>query len=199
MQHQKKILLGLLTVSAALMLSLVSFSGCTSNQTANQATDSTTDELLGTWDGTVKTTGTGMMNNTTISQMVFRDDGVELALENNRGSFRLNFSYSFTADTLVLQPMFSGRNGSRGYIPFNGSGPWNRTRQWNSTRPPGNWTWPPNGTRPFNGSGPGNWTRGENGTFPEDRRSLVEITFPYRYDEQTRTLYLNGAPFTKVQ
>jgi hypothetical protein len=194
-------MLELLFVSAALVLSLVSFSGCTSNQTANQATNGNTDELLGTWVGTVNMPGSGLRNNnTTVSQMTFRDNGVELTLESQRGSFMMNCSYSFTADTLTLQPMFSGRNGSfGGRLPFNGTRPWNETRQWNGTRPPGNGTWPPNGTRPYNGSWPSNWTRRGNGTFPGDRRSFTEITFTYTYDEQTRTLYLNGSPFTKVR
>jgi hypothetical protein len=200
MKHQKKIMIALLSVSAALILCLVSLSGCTSNQTANQTTNSTTDELLGTWDGTVKMTGSGLRNNTTISQMIFRDNGVELTLENQRGPIRMNCSYSFTADTLVLQPMFSGRNGSfGGHLPFNGTRPWNQTRQWNGTRPPGNGTWPPNGTRPYNGSWPSNWTRRGNGTYPEGRRGFMQITFTYTYDQQTRTLYLNGSPFTKVR
>lgn len=143
----------LLSVSAALVLSLVSLSGCTSNQTANQTTNSNTDALLGTWVGHAKMSGSGMMNNTTVSQLIFRDNGVELTLESQRGSFTMNCSYNFTADTLVLQPMFSGRNGLFGsHQPFNGTRPGNRTRQWNGTRPPGNGTWSPNGTRPYNGS-----------------------------------------------
>jgi hypothetical protein len=176
----------LLTVCAAAVLSFVSFSGCTSNQTANQTTNSNSDVLLGTWVGNVKTSGSGFDTNMTVSQMTFRDDGVELTLESQRGSIAMNCSYAFTTNTLVLQPVFSGGNGSfRGHQPFNGS--WNGTRQWNGTRPYGNGTWAPNGTRPYG-----------NGTLPEGRRSTMEITFTYSYDEQTRTLYLNGSPFTKV-
>jgi hypothetical protein len=193
MTHQKKIMIELLTISTALVLTLISFSGCTSNQSANQATNSNTDILLGTWVGNVKLSGTGLSNNTTVSQMTFRNDGVELTLASQRGSFTMNCSYTFTADTLVLQPVFSGRNGSfGGRQPFNGSRQWNRTRD-------GNGTWSPNGSRPYNGSPQSNWTRPGNGTFPEDRRSFREISFTYTFDEQTRTLYLNGSAFTKVR
>jgi len=200
MIHQKKIMIELLSISTVLVLTLVSFSGCTSNQTANQTTNSNTDILLGTWVGNVKISGTGLSNNTTVSQMTFRDDGVELALVSQRGSFTMNCSYTFTADTLVLQPVFQGRNGSfGGRQPFNDSRPWNGTRQGNGTWQPGNGTWSPNGTRSYNGSWPSNWTRPGNGTFPEDRRSFTEISFTYTFDEQTKTLYLNGSAFTKVR
>jgi hypothetical protein len=199
MIHQKKNMIEVLSVCGALLLSLVSFSGCMS-QTANQATNSNSDILLGTWVGTMKPVGSGFGNNTTLSQMTFRNDGVELTLVSQRGSFSMNCSYTFSTSTLVLQPVYSGRNGSfGGRLPFNGTRPWNETRQWNSTRPPENGTWPPNGTRPYNGSWPSNWTRSGNRTAPEDRRGFMQITFTYTYDEQTRTLYFNGSPFTKVR
>ena len=201
MKPQKKIMIDLLSITTVLVLILVSVSGCTSNQTANNSTTSNSDILLGTWVGNMKMSGTRMINNSTVSQMTFRADGVELTLMSQRSTFRLNCSYTFTADTLVLQPMFSGRNGSfRGLQPFNGTRPWNDTGQWNGTRPPGNWTWPSNDTRSYNGSRPSNWTRSGNGTqFPGDRRPFAEISFTYTFDEQTRTLYLNGSPFTKVR
>jgi hypothetical protein len=200
MIHQKKNMIEVLSVCGALLLSLVSFSGCTSNQTANQTTNSNSDVLLGTWVGTMKPVGSGFGNNTTLSQMTFRNDGVELMLVSQRGSFSMNYSYTFTTSTLVLQPVYSGRNGSfGGRQPFNGSRPWNESRPWNGTRPPENGTWPPNGTRPYNGSWPSNWTRSGNQTVPEERRGFMQITFTYTYDEQTRTLYLNGSPFTKVR
>jgi hypothetical protein len=194
MIRQKKIIIGLLSTSTAVLLSLVSLSGCTSNQTANQATNSNSDILFGTWVGHAEMSGVGLNSNTTVSQLIFRDTGAELTLVSQHGTFTMNCSYTFTADTLVLQPIFSGRNGSfGGHLPFNGTGSWNRTGHWNGS------AWPRNGTQPYNGSWSSNWTGPGNGTqFPENRRSFTEMSFTYTFDEQTKTLYLNGSPFTKV-
>lgn len=188
MIHQKKIIIELLSVSTALLLSLVSLSGCMSNQTANQTTNGNVNILFGTWTGSTELSGVGARNNTTVSQLTFGDSSVELTLMSQRGTYMMNYSYAFNGDTLVLQPVFTGRNGS-----FGGRQPLNGTRPWNGT-------WPPNGTRPYNGSWSSNWTRPGNGTqFPGNRRSFMEISFTYNFDEQTKTLYLNGSPFSKVR
>ena len=187
-------------MSTALLVSLVSLSGCTSNQTQNQSTND--NVILGTWRGTTQITGGFQRNNTTaitVSQVTFRDNDLELTLESQRGAFTMNYTYAFTGDSLVLQPVFSGTNPFGGQPPFNRTRHWNGTGEWNGTRPPGNGTWQSNGTGPFNGTMPSNWTRPGNGSqFPGDRRSFMQVSMTYAWDEQTQTLYLNGSPFTKV-
>jgi hypothetical protein len=198
--QQNKRMIGILATSNAVLILVAMFAGCTSNQTQNQSTGNV---ILGTWHGTTHISGSYQRNNTTemtVSQVTFRDNDVELTLETPQGSLTRNYTYAFTENTLVLQPVFSGGSNPFGGS-YNGTRSWNGTTPWNGTRPPRNGTRPWNGTAPpFNGTIPWNGTRLGNGSqFPEDRRSLLELTLTYSWDEQTQTLYLNGAPFTKVQ
>jgi hypothetical protein len=199
MIRKRKITVQLGALSVVLFLAMVSLSGCTTTRTADQSTIRATNNLIGTWAGNVEVP-MGASNNTPVSQLTFQDSTVKVAFLNERGTFTMNYTYSVSGETLVLQPAFPGRGGLGGSQPFNGTRPWNGTGQWNGTRPPGNETWSPNGTRPYNGSWPSNWTRPGNGTqFPGNGRSSMEISFTYYLDEQNNILFLNGSPFTKVQ
>ncbi len=193
-------MIGVLLVGIAVVLTLSTLSGCTSNQTQDKTTGNV---ILGTWRGTTQISGGFQRNDTTamtVSQVTFRNSDLELTVESPRGTFSMNYTYAFTGDTLVLRPESTG-NPFGGQSPFNGSRPWNGSGRWNGTRPPGNGTWPPNGTAPpFNGTmpwnrtRPGNWSQGA-----EDRRSFMQLSMTYSWDEQTQTLYLNGSAFTKVR
>jgi len=198
---QRKTSVHVLATSVVLFLALVSLSGCTTTQTANQNTIGNINKLTGTWTGNVEMSMVREGNNTSISQLIFNDTRVEATLLSERGSYTMNYTYVVDGETLVLHPDFTSGGGPYGgRQPYNGTQPWNETGQWNGTRPPGNSTWPSNGTRPYNGSWPSNWTRPGNGTqSPGNRRSFMEISFTYSLDEQHNILYLNGSPFTKVQ
>jgi len=192
---QRKTSVQVLATSVVLFLALVSLSGCTTTQTANQNTIGNINKLTGTWTGNVEMSMVRGGNNTSISQLIFNDTRVEATLLNERGSYTMNYTYVVDGETLLLHPDFTSRGGPYGgRQPLNDTRPWNGTVQWNGTRPTGNGTWPPNGTWPSNGTRPGNGTWS-----PGNGRPSMEISFTYYLDEQNFILYLNGSPFTKVQ
>jgi hypothetical protein len=195
MMGQRKTSVQVLATSVVLFLALVSLSGCTTTQTANQNTIGNINKLTGTWTGNVEMSMVRGGNNTSISQLIFNDTRVEATLLNERGSYTMNYTYVVDGETLLLHPDFTSRGGPYGgRQPLNDTRPWNGTVQWNGTRPTGNGTWPPNGTWPSNGTRPGNGTWS-----PGNGRPSMEISFTYYLDEQNFILYLNGSPFTKVQ
>jgi hypothetical protein len=175
-----------LAISALIIISCLS--GCTSNQ------NTTTNHLSGTWIGSVEMPmGVGRVN-TSLSQLSFTDNNVQLTMESEMGTRTMEYTYSITGNTLVLQPSFS--NTGR----FPGGQPPNGTRPWNDTKPPGNWTWQPNDTRHDNGTWPGNLTQPDNRTqLPGGERLSMSVSFEYSFNEEYSVLYLSGSPFTKVQ
>jgi hypothetical protein len=179
---QEKCVQALVLVSSFIFL-VVCFSGCTSNQNTNENKNT----LSGTWVGNVQMPLFGRTGNTTVTNIMFSGDTVEMTLNLELGTFTTNYTYTINGSTLVLEPQFIGRGGFPGRPRNNGTSPGN----W--TRPPTNETWPINGTRP------GNWTRPENGTWnPGGARPSMSISFTYSFNEDGTVLYVNGAEFRKV-
>ena len=176
---------------------LVGLCGCTSLQSSNQAIQRV-NPLVGTWVGDVAFSQNGV-GNLSATRFIFKDSMVGATLVGERGSYEMNFTYSVNGDRLTLVPVFGGGTGSFGGRQVGNNSPvWNGSGSWNGSRPWGDGTWSPNGSRPFNGSGPSNWTRPENGSqVPGNRRSFMEMSFTYSYDEQHGVLYLDGSPFSK--
>jgi len=180
----------ILVIVSSFIFLVVSFSGCTSNQSTNE----TDTQLGGTWVGNVQMPLFGRNGNASVSEITFSGNAMEMTLNSEQGTFTTTYTYSINGATLVLQPQFNGRGG------FPGPQPNNSTPQGNWTRPPTNETGSINGTRPYNGTRPGNWTRPENVTGnPGGRQPSMSISFTYSVNGDHTILYLNGAAFNKVQ
>jgi hypothetical protein len=176
------------------MTMLVSLSGCTTNQGA-QNTNGTITQLSGTWVGSLEMPMLGGNGNTSISQITFTGNTAEMTLESTQGSFPMNYTYTLNGSTLVLEPNFGARGGFPRQPAQNG------TRNWNGTaRPPINETWPVNGSQPYNGTRSSNWTRPGNGTWnPGGGQRSLSVSFTFSMNEDYSILLLNGATFRKVQ
>jgi hypothetical protein len=171
-----------------IMFLAVCFSGCTSNQ-------NTSDEnlLSGIWVGNLEMPSFGRNTTTSVSEITFSGNTVEMTLNTAQGTYTTNYTYSINGATLVLTPQFNGRGTFPGRQPYNGTQPGN----W--TRPQNNGTWS-NGTFPGNGTRPGNWTNPGNRTgFPGGGQPRMSVSFTYNLNDDHTILYLNGAEFRKTQ
>lgn len=185
-KEEKHVEAFVMTISALFIIGCLS--GCTSNQNTNG------NHLSGIWVGSVEMPMFGGQGNTSVSQITFTDETSTMTLLGDRGTFTMDYTYSVNGDLLVFEPKFTNRNGFPGGQPNNGSLPPNGTRPWNDSRSPMNGTWAPNGTRPNNDTRPSNWTRP-----PGSGQPSLSVTYQYRFNEDYTILYLNGAPFTKIQ
>jgi hypothetical protein len=198
--NQKTITVQVFALSSILFLAVVSLSGCTTNQTADQNTNDDVNALLGTWVGVVQMPMFGSEGNASISQITFRSNTAEVTVGGTQGSYTINYTYTMNGNTIVLQPTFNERGGFPGGQPFNGTvpsdgtrPPWNGTWSQNGTFP-GNGTLPPNGTRP-----PGNGTWPQNGTqLSGNQRPSASISFTYRFNDDDMVIYLNESRFTRI-
>jgi hypothetical protein len=190
----KQVEIGLLfSIVAVLVLGL---SGC--ETISNQASGKS--DLLGTWQGSAPFSLMMNRGNSTITQITFTNGMAELTVVNDFGTRFMNCSYTASSGVLTLTPKYDfGRPG------------------FNASEPPGNWSYPMNGTRPnwngtngsrppFNGSSnrsrpSGDWSGWQNGTAPGNGswpgRQQQLISFNYRFDD-LGVLYLDSSMFTKV-
>ena len=167
------------------MLTAISLSGCVNNQ--NSGSD--TSKFSGTWSGEKEFSMFGGRSST-ITQLAFTQDTVQVTLTSGQGSFTMDYNYTLAGNTLTLEPKFNGVGGFPGRQSYNGTGrsdnstyPYNGTRPWNGTQPPGNDTWPRNDS-----NGP-----------PNGERPSMSISFEYSFSEQYNELYLDDSQFIKIQ
>jgi hypothetical protein len=197
-EMKRKPVVPLLAVSAIVLCTLVSLTGCTSDQNENQVSNVAVNPLLGTWTGhTMMPAGESGFGNMSISQLTFKESSVVVTQEGQFGSATMNCTYMVQGSSIVLQPEFTG---GRGRHAFNGTFPTNSTwRQFDGTWQV-NGSGGPQGGHQFNGSFPGNWSLPGNGTWSAGGgRPMTMISLTYSFDEQQDVLYLNGSPFTKTQ
>lgn len=187
-------------INAVILLGIIGLSGCTSYQNGDKNTDETLNAFLGTWVGSLQMSVFGAGDNVMISQIAFRSNRSEMLLTNGNRTFRMNYTYSVTSDTIVLTPILNNRNGLGRRDPFNGTLPPNGTKfpgNWtlppNGTQPPGNRTWPPNGTFPNNNSWPLNGTQP-----PRNNQLPMTLSLRYYFNEEKTVLTLNAMQYTKL-
>ena len=168
---------------------MVSLSGCTSDQITNE------NYFDGTWVGSGELTMMGGRANSSVSQLTFTEDMVELVLTSEQGIIPMNYTYTIAGDTVVLEPSFPSSGG------FPGGQPFNRAVPPNGSQPPMNGSWSPNGTQPpMNGSWLPNGTRPNNGMWnPGEGRPSMNVSYTYSFNDNHSILYLNGVSFRKVQ
>jgi len=174
-------------IGIIIFLATVCLNGCTDTQN----TDSSLNNFIGTWAGSVEvsTFGGPMGGNSNFTEFTFMQDIVVATLINERGTNTMNYTYVVNGNNLVLEPSFSSEgmmpsrqpNGTQ--PPFNGTDFPGGTPPFNDTKPPFNDTWPPNGEQPPGGKQP----------------SSTSLSFSYSFDENYVVLYLDGSKFIKIQ
>jgi hypothetical protein len=171
------------------------FSGCTSNTSSNHSEQAS---MSGTWVGSILMPTAGGRTNSSLSEIRFINDQAVLTMTSDRGSFSMNYTYQMNGNTLMFEPSFS----PGGMVP-GGRNRFNGTQPWNGSQPSTNGSWPGNNTYPPNWNGthpPFNGTRSNNGTWdPEMTRQSTSLSFVCSFNEAQTVMYLNGAPFTRVQ
>lgn len=193
MNEKKTFTQGLFMI-CIVIVSLIHLNGCTTNQDENTNTKVNTNELVGTWRGTLQIPMFRDNNTSSISQITFSIDQIEMLLEFDNRTSTMNFTYTKTNNTLILSPIMSSRTRLSARQPFNGTIPLNETQPTmlpNGTQPPGNGTWP---LEMFNRSWLPNETR-----LPGSNVSPIAMIIFYVFDKNTMMLYLNDSPFIKIQ
>jgi len=162
---------------------IICLSGCENTQNTN----ADTSKFIGTWIGNLEISMFGSQGNSTITQLTFIDNEATAVMTSSLGSRTMNYTYALQGSNLILAPKFGDFGGHQGgRPPFNG------------TQPPGNHSWPINGSQPWNGSRPpynGSWQSGQQ---PGGGRFSMNISLTYQFNEDNTVVYLNESEFSKI-